>query len=550
MIFRKFTLKQIKSKKNKLFLLISSSIFACIFLTYSLTHSFYGTKSNQSTVIQQIVVTQKNEWTLNTGIIQYSSIIFIDENGDAIFEGLTFLNYPKESDILRNKNINCLLLADNQLTASETLQIIKIPLMNKDGTNVAIWKIKCKFTNLQFEESKVAIVDTNDFRGGENDSIFRNPLAVIPKNYIKFQTPTIYNAKNKKYQSVANCVHLVRGLKSIKMNRLLNWLELQFSIGYKHITFYFFEPNEDAKRAIEEIYPTDKVIIIDYHTDIKQVCKYEIQKLRNYPNSTLFKNLHDICVKSYAKHFSMSKGYTSNAHERMNTNDCYMHYKYEYEYVTNYDFDEFIFPRKYNMTSVPFRDATSLSKNYNIYDYAKRLFKKYGSTASSLLFDHVLFINIDNDFMNSLRKTMIANQNQSIIKLTDQPSRNMYFNVTGNDLKYVKYLLDLYQLYINLTKTSNLSRFDSLWNNIFATRVNTNNRNGKSIFNTQFTEGIHQHLTTVGVNGSKIARVSPNDGYSSHHRGSISSFFKEQYQSISYFYLDVEYYMFLSRLSK
>ena len=227
------------SNKKIIFSVILLCFLSFLYPAYKLNPDYrqINYKYINKTTRNEHIVTKRYEWTLNTGFLQYSSIIFIDKYGDAIFEGLTFLNYPKESDILSNKNINCLLLADNQLTASETFQIIKIPLMNKDGTNVALWKIKCKFKNLQFQESKVAIVDTNDFKGDQNDNIFKNLSTLIPKNNIKFQTTTIFNAKNKKYQSVANCVHLVRGLKSIKMKRLLNWLELQLM---EKINIYMF----------------------------------------------------------------------------------------------------------------------------------------------------------------------------------------------------------------------------------------------------------------------------------------------------------------------
>jgi hypothetical protein len=537
------------SKKKYLFSVIILGFLSFYYLAYKLKPDYWQINYKNKTTVNEYIVTKRYEWTLNTGILQYSSIINVEKNEGIIVEVLTFLNYPKENDILRNKNIKCLLLDVNQLTASEKFQIMKIPLMNTDGTNVALWKIKCKFPfshYVNYEESKVSIVDTNEFTGDQNDNIFKNLSAVIPKNLIKYQKPTTFYSVKSKNPAVANCVHLVRGLDTNKIKRIKNWLEIQFAIGYKHITFYFFEPNEDAKRAIKEIYPKDKVIIIDYQTDIKQICKYEIQKLENYPNSTLFKNLHDICIKSYAKHFTMSKGYTSNAHERMNTNDCYMHYKYEYEYVTNYDFDEIIYPREFSTTAVSIektKNCTSLSNTNSIYDYSKRLFNKYGSKASCLLFDHVLFIKINETFFESLKNAYISNP----IKVTEKSNRNIFFKVSEFDKDYVKYLLNLTQFSTKKCHNINLTRFDPLWNNYFAARIN--NRDGKSIFNTQLTEGINQHFTSNSVQGAGVVRVPISDGYSSHYRESVKGFFYEQVQSISFFYIDIEYYMFLVNLS-
>ena len=113
-------------------------------------------------------------------------------------------------------------------------------------------------------------------------------------------------------------------------------------------------------------------------------------------------------MHAFNSHFNMSIGYTSNAHERMNTNDCYMHYRYEYEYVTNYDFDELIFPREFDVKQIPlmYSNKTKCSalelthKNYDIYEYSTRLFKKFNSNKPScLLFPHVLLVRINENFL-------------------------------------------------------------------------------------------------------------------------------------------------------
>ena len=56
---------------------------------------------------------------------------------------------------------------------------------------------------------------------------------------------------------MANCVHLVQDLTGNRFYHLLNWLNLQFKIKMKQITFYFFKSNEQSKRYLVEKYPNN-----------------------------------------------------------------------------------------------------------------------------------------------------------------------------------------------------------------------------------------------------------------------------------------------------
>ena len=535
-------MNNLRKKINFLiFVALASIIISALLLKFNSNTKKSNYRLNLSEKLKPIIIS-RHEWTLNTDILQYSSIIFVDKNQDFIIEVLSLLNYENEEDIYRN-NISCCLLNinRNEVKTIEPFEIIKISLMNKDGTNVALWKFKCKISNnsnvnnIYYSDYKIALINTDHF-SNENST-------KIPKYLIKYQQPTIYSENIEKKQGIANCVHLVRGLKSNRLDRLLNWLQLQFQTGMKQITFYFFEPNEEAKRIIRELYSHDQVVIIDYQTKKSQVCKYE--KNLNL-NSSLNRNLYDMCEKSFNKHFTMNRGYTSNAHERLNTNDCYMHYKYEYEYVTNFDFDDFIFPRYYNTRYVPLNESNFCDKNksianYSIYEYAKRMFLKHGSKASCLLFEHVLFVPINKKFLDSLLTYKPKNKNE-IFVLNEKSGRNMFFNVTSNDTEYLRYLTKAYQTYMCLNLSNNL--FSMEWNNPFA--VIYNKRAGKSIFHTNNTEGIMQHFTSNSVPGTRVINVPIMDGYTGHFRESISTFFHEHFQTIKHFFIDIEYYKFLS----
>ena len=513
--------------------ILLNSVFFFGIVKISFHNSTISTNSFKNNDKFEPIITSRHEWTLNVDFLQYSSIIFIEKNQNIILEVLALLNYENESEIYENKkNISCLLLAgNNELRRSgELFEIIKIPLMYKK-TNYSVidlWKFKCKIINNSkiYDSYKVAIINQFSFE-------------TVPKSLIKYQQATIYTDKIEKKAAIANCVHLVRDLEGNRFKNLLNWLELQFKIEMKQITLYFFKPNEQVKKYLVEKYPNKRVIIVDYKTSKNDICKYEMSLNLN---STINRVLFDICEKSFNKHFTMSRGYVLYGHERINDNDCFMHYKYEYEYVTNFDFDDLVFPRYYNTNDFALNDSCTKNKsisNYSIYDYAKRLFNKYGSKASCLLFKHVLFITIDQKlFIESIKL-----KNETItLENNHNGLRHMFFNVSAENYKYLNYLLDAYKAYSCLNITNN--KFTMEWNNPFG--VVFDKRSGKSIFHTGNTEGVMQHFTYNSVHGTRIVDVPIIDGFTGHYRESIWFFFQNHYQSIENFFIDIEYYKFLS----
>ena len=86
-------------------------------------------------------------------------------------------------------------------------------------------------------------------------------------------------------------------------------------------------------------------------------------------------------------------------------------------------------------------DKNKSIANYNIYDYAKRILNKYGSKASCLLFKHGLFITVAQKlFIESIKLKI------KIITLENNHNglREMFFNVSTENFKYLNYLLDAY----------------------------------------------------------------------------------------------------------
>ena len=390
---------KIKKKKRFFILLI---LFLLIIFEFFYNHALNHRKNEN--IFRDYKLTKRHEWTLNSQLLQYSAVVFVDKKR-VIVEGLIFLNLLYGEKIEKSNGIKCLILNDElELQASVSRKIIKIPLRNYPDTNMALWKIKCEFMRIKdrnenFDAYKVAIVNSNDFMSEENKNIFTNQLATIPSNLIKFQEAIIYYADKKKQPAIVNCVNLIKNLNAKDLKKLLNWLEIQFELGMKKVTLYFYEPDEQAYKTIRLKYSINEVEIINYESKTANVCKYENALNRKYPNSEIFQNLYKLCLKFYFDTF------TFEAHEAMSANDCYIHNMYDYEYVTTLNFDEIIFPRVHQPNSIlDVCIEQKATQKLNLYENTNKLFHKSSLKASCLFFSHLLFLNVDRAFFDSLKK--------------------------------------------------------------------------------------------------------------------------------------------------
>lgn len=578
MLYYKLNSKtKLTRQQSKFCFILSLCILTIVIIALSPYYYDFYSGSNYlvlNTTLITPIITTRHEWTLNHNVLQYSSILKIDKNGNIDVEALVFLNYLNEDSQYLLLNLKCLLL-QKHVVLSKVNDILKIPLMNMDRPYVGLWKIKCsyikddfstlyeRFEMNKFNELRIAIVDIRDFKATveQSELIFTNKNAQIPVNFIKYQIPTVFDVNKVKIPAVVNCVHFTRDLYDDRLKRLFNWLEIQKRIGVKNIKFYFYELNENAKNEIMNRHEASFVQVIDYKTNISDVCKYEIESTSSPGGvkSKVHDKMLEICKHAYNKHFTMSRGYTTNAHERLNTNDCFMHYKYEYEYVTTNDFDEIIFPRDYNLGIVeqfkqldcnnksPVFNNQSLftiPQNYSIYNYAKKMFLKYGTSSSCLLFDHFIFTPLDSNFFENVAKFVISEESSRLLTLTEGTGKKSFLQATSSDTEYMKYMLKMYNIFKCLkTSYMNNTVFELYWNNAFTIR--DNRREGKSIYNTDTTEGINQHFASNTLFGSKVVRIPNHEGISSHFREDVGQFFSEQKQSIRNIRLDIEYYYFL-----
>lgn len=557
-----FILFQLLIKKKRY--LLSTVFFISIYLMYEnysqKNDEYFFYINYQSKFINNSEeINLNNEWIVNANIVQYSSYAISIKPNVLKIDVLALINYNvNDLSILRQnmKIIAKIKQNDYKIQIINIENILRIPFMKTNAIPNTLWRFSCKLSlntnEINNNHLLIALIDQNEFK---NELSLEN---------IKYQKPTYINGMKEKIKGVAHCVHMLRNVNGDRVERLFNWLDMQFRIGISEISLYIHNVDIEILNLIKQNYEGDKVKLKYHKTDFNNVCKSEIRLYNKDSKSVLYKFMHDYCLKAYNTHFNLSNDLVSNAHERINTNDCFLNYKYQYEYVTNYDFDEIIFPRKfdvYETSSVEnafkncnqsiIEKSSAINKTYNIYEYANRLFNYYGKNRlTSITFQNSIFIksniNIElffNQLFNNKEKFFIFLAKKFELKISQNSSINFLMK-NYHDYEYSKDVYKLYN-YAKCLKVNSIKNFEKNFNLFISIVMNSNGREGKSIFNTDNTESINQHYASNKKFLTYRYILPVNRGFTSHFREKYDSFFNHQSIPINYLLIDIEYYLFL-----
>lgn len=245
--------------------------------------------------------------------------------------------------------------------------------------------------------------------------------------------------------------------------------------------------------------------------------------------------------------------------ELFTTNDCFISYKYSYEFVSNYDFDELIFPHKYEFNNLSAFESHSSGMcsnksspliKYNLYDYLVNLNKTLSvnlkEPISAFSFQHVLFLK---NFTNDLYSLLSVNVSNKTLNYTFGSFERTFPVYYTNSEAHIKTLAKFKHLVLCLNKTlSNNAYLSPNWNRPFGFIFS---HPGKTIFNTKYTISINQHYSFVSEPNTIFYMIPHNLGYYSHYRENtnylIHYYFDEQSISMNDVILDLEtYFHFVS----
>lgn len=287
--------------------------------------------------------------------------------------------------------------------------------------------------------------------------------------------------------------------------------------------------------------------LVDYKFGNEVLCQYPIGLLRQKAKSSLRKRLLDECVEYASVFFDANKEEVINSHESVCTNDCLTSFKYEYEFMTNFDFDELLFPRRidtnnYSTLLAPSTFAQPIS--YDIYEYSRGLVDAYGSHACGFHFEHVMFVD---NFNYTFIQQAISRSQFVYYRYHNKNQFVLRFKLLESDEPMILFLEKSQPMLVALNETvwTSQKKLDDIWKTPFAIRFNV--RFGKSLFVSQLTELYTQHsvLYISNRDAKEMITVPLSQGFSSHFREKIEGFFDGKKINFNNFIVDLEYYQFL-----
>ena len=511
-----------------------------------------------------------SHWLVNHNILQYSSYLIIKPDRVVRIESLMLTPYLNFID--SQTKLKCVLKYSNGTIAYYPVTEMQLHMNFVDKYPQNFGKLICQIELILTAKEmpvvpSVAIVDQELYTDDKSEIGSNNVNGVLSQAYINFQIPKVIDASGPKKKSIGHCVHMVHDLENHnRQEKVLNWLKIQKSIGIDTIRMYFYRYNNTVPKPIDKILlESTSVNFLDivYHkVKYNEICGRQEDLYNKNSNSTVHKRLVDLCNSMFNKFFDLHN--TPGAYsiqEEICINDCYMNFRHIYEIVTNYDFDELIFPVNVKSSRLNNKCDDSpcdfdLTK-YNLYKYARHIIDKYENKTATVHLSHAIMVKFSpyvSDFMVSMKEALskvIATNTKSNIILKQPDYYQIEFEIDISDVDYVKELYSKYELYKCLIEThsinggSSFSIFD--FTRLIAVSIPT--RFGKSFHDTNFAEIINQHITDAAQGEKELYVNLPfEDGFVGHFRESYQDFFKYQIYSIKHVRVQTELIQYLMKL--
>ncbi len=223
--------------------------------------------------------------------------------------------------------------------------------------------------------------------------------------------------------------------------------------------------------------------------------------------------------------------------ERYAANVALSHAKCSYEFMVSYQVDELIIPRIFLTTFFqtiallprnadagcrvdPSNIKTQFNLNYDIYKYAKGLQREHGTNNAYFYFTNHQLINNGDNLFAEINQAISAKKKSLDYNNSATNTYYRYLIKTESDTHYLSQMIAIRSHIdcINATYFKSLiraQRLDARYTRYFAS-LNYNNHPGKSIFDTQLTEGVDQHTAVKKKPFSRFYEVPPSIGYLSH----------------------------------
>jgi hypothetical protein len=516
----------------------------------------------------------------NNQVFQYSVHIFL-KNGDPIqIDSITMMTEQINDNVVQ-MNYMCIIksVKTNQESYFKITTIFSFKLSNSK-------RIKCNINRkikIDFDDIVVAIINKHDFSDKEEnlDEIESGKIFFqLPQNMINFQKPRLIHIPVVKKPKIAHCLHYTYNYLEIGIDKILKWLEYQKSVGIDKIILYNSDRHNILENAVYSKYNESFIEIRPYFINYDIICDFYRLNTLKEENIVKYQVLKDYCEELFYTRFDDPSYNTSNRwkHQKVSCNDCYTSFEHVYEFVSYYDFDEIIYPRKASLnaysslvsngeTSCEQSNICQLSSNlettFDLYNYTKDLIKRtYNSKEplGSLYFTNAFYLE-ENYYVKKLISDLasILSDTGNLFKLNNKIqnisihvkfTRNLghTFIIKSEDYDHIKKIHDSY-----IFMSCVYDKFNSkLNNNLDSTHkrflyfiTEKDHQLGKLIHITDNIFAIHTHFSLFKKGNAQKFYVDTNYGLLTHFRSDMFKKAQERKSSILNLKIDLEYYLYI-----
>ncbi len=518
---------------------------------------------------------QTNYWMFNNQVFQYSVHIFL-KNGEPIQIDSIIMMTEEINENLVQMHYVCIIksIKTSEESYFKITTIFSFKLSNSK-------RVKCDINrkiNIDFDDIVVAIINKLDFNDKEEnlDEIESGKIFFqLPYNMINFQKPRLIHIPVVKKPKIAHCLHYTYNYLEIGIDKILKWLEYQKSVGIDKIILYNSDRHDILENAVYSKFNESFIEIRPYFINYDIICDFYRLNTLKEENIVKYQVLKDYCEELFYTRFDDPSYNATNRwkHQKVSCNDCYTSFEHVYEFVSYYDFDEIIYPRKSSLnaysslvsneeTSCEQSNICQLVSNYkndfNLYEYTIDLINRTFTSKKpflSLYFTNAFYLEENyhvkklmfdlNKVLKTFKRSFDLNNSKNItlpLKLNRYMGHN--FIVRYDDYDHIKKLCDFYN-YISCLRSDKSSSSKERFIYFITEKEH---QMGKLIHFTDNVFGLHTHYPHVHVKDGEKLNVNTNESVLMHFRNDMFSKANNRYSSILNLKIDFEYYLhFMSK---
>ena len=562
----------------KLYLIINQSLDETE-TWYQILKETKSKTRKDNTIYNNISYFQTNTWIFNNRVYQYSSHLFIENQIPTQIDSIIMMTEEVNETVVNDSFICILKSVENDVEFY--YRITKIFSFRYSNAK----RIKCDITNeinLEINNIVVAIINKFDFIREEIDfKIIKNhkTLFKLPWNMISFQKPRVIYKPIKKIPKIAHCLHYTYNINQIGLDKILNWLDYQKSVGIDKIIIYDSDKAKILQNAIALRFNKEFVDVRSYYIEYDNIC--DIRRLNTFRQEEVSKYqlMKDYCEDLFHTRFEDPINTPLNRwkHQKLSCNDCYTSFEHVYEFVSYYDFDEIIYPRKSNLdaysninTNKILCDETSVCQltksqktSFNLYEFTKDLInRRYTSEEPfiALYFPNAFYLE-ENHYVQQLisdlnkiitNKTFFEKKQKSntmLIHFKFAQNNGHKFIITPEDYSHIESICNTYKImsciYNNFNDRINNSLVHRTFKRFMYFISKNDHQLGKLIHFTDNVYALHTHYPLFHSPGSNRYNLDARDAVLMHFRSDLNKKALDRKSSITNLKIDIEYYSHL-----